>query len=312
MLQQTRVDTVLGFYEPFLERFPSVEALAGADLDEVLSAWSGLGYYRRARSLHAAAIQIVESGRFPCDRASLRKLPGIGEYASAAIASIAFGEKVPVVDGNVDRVASRLLALATDPSLKEGRVAIVERAASLLTEDDPGDGNQAMMELGATVCLPRSPVCSRCPISSGCRARAQGDPESYPVRRKAAPQTKVRRVTAFVRSGERMLLSRVPEGSARLAGLWEFPSTDVAGTLAQRSAALSATYGGKWKLGRRLGSIRHTITRTDYEVEIRSAELRETGAIAEGPELAWFDATELESLATAASVGKIVAAVRTS
>lgn len=309
MLQQTRVETVLGFYEPFLERFPTVAALASASLDDVLGSWAGLGYYRRARNLHAAAQRIVVLGDFPSSREALRELPGVGEYASAAVASIAFGEVVPVVDGNVNRVVSRLLALGSDPGLSAGRKAVLERASALLCDSHPGDGNQAMMELGATICLPRAPLCDRCPLSGSCEAFLLGTPESFPRLRKAMPQRRVQRLVAVVRDGDRWLLSKVPETSGQLAGLWEFPRTDQARSLGECGDRLTSTYGGEWSLGERLGSIRHTITRTNYQVEIRAARLVHGGWVAEGPEMGWFALGDIDSLAVAASVKKVLAAV---
>lgn len=157
MLQQTRVETAIPYFERFLIRFPDPAALAAAPIEEVLAQWSGLGYYRRARQLHGAAREVVERGGLPRSSAELERLPGIGPYTAAAIASIAFGEPVPVLDGNVVRVAARLSAEPEDPSRAAARGRLLAVAATLLEISRPGDSNQALMELGATVCLPKSP-----------------------------------------------------------------------------------------------------------------------------------------------------------
>ena len=186
MLQQTRVEAVLPYYDRFMERFPDVAALAAADQEEVLKYWAGLGYYRRARMLHQAAGVVCErrGGRLPDGAAQWKELPGVGEYTAAAIASISAGERVPVVDGNVKRVAARYLTLEHPADKRALHRESEEWAAALmeaLPEEVPaGDLNQALMELGATVCTPRSPKCAECPIEAGCAARAAGSMEDYP------------------------------------------------------------------------------------------------------------------------------------
>jgi A/G-specific adenine glycosylase len=182
MLQQTRVEVVVPYYERFLERFPDVEALAAAPLDDVLRAWAGLGYYRRARQLHAAAAIVARDhhGRLPADEAALRALPGIGRYTAGAIRSIAFGEPAPIVDGNVARVLSRLFALPGGPGDSVWERRLWTLAGQLVPATDPSAFNQGLMELGATVCTPRSPRCAACPLARHCRALAEGRPEAYP------------------------------------------------------------------------------------------------------------------------------------
>lgn len=182
MLQQTRVETVIPYYERFLERFPTPRALADAPLDAVLASWSGLGYYRRARMLHEGARAVVREhqGALPADAAALRALPGIGAYTAGAIASIAFGLREPLVDGNVERVLARVLALGGDPRAAATKKRLWTAARALADDPRPGDVNQALMELGATVCTPVSPRCLLCPLRAQCAARAAGDPERYP------------------------------------------------------------------------------------------------------------------------------------
>ena len=247
MLQQTRVETVIPYYRRWLRRFPGWDALAGAGEDEVLREWKGLGYYRRARNLHRAARVVRErfGGELPEEPSELRELPGVGEYTAGAVASIAFGRAVPAVDGNVRRVLCRLFDLEAPTA---GRLR--EEAARLVDPGRPGDFNEAMMELGATVCTPRSPGCGGCPVRGWCRARVAGTVAERPERR---PRRKVRRVeyvAAVVvvgapEAGEPVgpasparlgggppavttLLRKRPD-SGLLAGMWEFPSMELVG-----------------------------------------------------------------------------------
>jgi A/G-specific adenine glycosylase len=220
MLQQTRVAAALPYYERFLRRFPDVASLARARLDSVLALWSGLGYYRRARSLHAAAKVVCREG-IPDSAEGLRALPGIGAYTANAIASIAYGEAVAVIDGNVERVLSRLHAIAEPKSRR-----LRPLADAWLPADEPGDFNQAVMELGALVCTPRSPACTRCPLHRDCLGRAA--PESYP-RPRARPRIVVEEhaVGFVVRDGRVLLRKRGPDGL--LAGMWELPPSRARG-----------------------------------------------------------------------------------
>ncbi|HEY3592285.1 MAG TPA: A/G-specific adenine glycosylase, partial [Polyangiaceae bacterium] len=186
MLQQTRVKTVEEYFPRFLQMYPTVESLADADLAAVLGSWSGLGYYRRARALHAGAREVVEryGGRLPSDAAALRQISGIGAYTAGAIASIAFGEREALVDGNVARVLSRLFALRCDVRSPAGSREIWKVATELLPDKETGRHNEALMELGATVCLPRAPRCNACPLSDLCVARALGVEKDLPIARK--------------------------------------------------------------------------------------------------------------------------------
>jgi len=193
MLQQTRIEAVRGYYDRFLERFPTVEALAAAPLDAVLHAWAGLGYYSRARNLHRAAQMVAfeRGGRFPDTADELAELPGVGRYTAGAIASIAFGRRAPVVDGNVARVLSRLAGLAGDV-----RSPVVSRrlwalAAEWIDAERPGDFNQALMELGETICVPRSPDCARCPVRARCAAHRQGRVAELPTPRRPPERPEV-------------------------------------------------------------------------------------------------------------------------
>jgi len=228
MLQQTRVDTVVPYYRRFLRAFPTVTALAEASMDRVLKVWEGLGYYRRAAHLHAAAAMIVGelAGRLPRSAEQWGRLPGVGRYTAAAIASIAFGERAAVLDGNVKRVLARLLAVA-DPIDAPAVTAALWRAAErLVPARRPGEFNQAMMELGARICRPRAPRCADCPVRRQCDALAGGLTESLPVRkgRKRTPHYQV--VAAAIEKRGWFLIGRRPR-DGMLGGLWELPGGKV-------------------------------------------------------------------------------------
>ena len=240
MLQQTRVAAVLEHYARFIKRFPTVASLAKAREQSVLAAWSGLGYYHRARRMHRAAKQIVRErlGQFPSRADEWLQLPGIGKYTAAAIASIAFGEPVAVVDGNVERVLARL----EGSLLKNG--SAWKRAQALLDPGRPGDFNQAMMELGATICTPKSPKCLLCPLRALCETQG-----AQPFQAKAMRRRKQLRYALVERNGSVLLVQRPPD--ARLmAGMWELPHID------------QAAQDGKTPIAH----LRHSITQTDYEV----------------------------------------------
>jgi A/G-specific adenine glycosylase len=243
MLQQTRVAAVLEHYHKFLLRFPTVEKLAAARAASVLAAWSGLGYYRRARMLHAAAKAVVKEqcGNFPRDAQSLRALPGIGRYTAAAIASIAFDEPIAVVDGNVERVLARLLGrdLRGESAWKA--------AGELLDPDRPGDFNQAMMELGATICVPGQPKCLLCPVAALCTTQGEG-------RRRAKPAPQRRREILYAlncRNHSVFLVQRSRDASL-MAGMWELPEIPIA----------KLNNDEVWL------TLRHSITVTDYVVHV--------------------------------------------
>ena len=230
MLQQTTVPTVERRFAAFLERWPTVADLAAASEEEVLAAWAGLGYYARARNLHACARRIMEEhgGAFPQDPAALKRLPGIGDYTAAAIAAIAFGQPVAAVDGNVERVIARLFAITTP--LPGARTAIRRCAQKLVPKDRPGDFTQAMMDLGRLVCRPRTPRCDECPLAAFCRARAQGLAAELP-RKAARKERPVREGTVFViRREDGALLFRRRPRQGLLGGLWELPSQGWDGT----------------------------------------------------------------------------------
>ena len=226
MLQQTRVETVIPYYTKFISRFPSLQDLAEADEAEVLKLWEGLGYYSRARNLLKGARQVMEQygGILPRDPLLLRKISGIGPYTAGAVASIAFGVPVPAVDGNVLRVYSRLFGIRENIRLPEIRKKLESLASSAVPADRPGDYNQAVMDLGATVCVPGTPDCSRCPLSSFCSACAEGDAADLPVIPGASPQKVLCWTVPVLLSGDCLLLRRRTE--SLLHGLWCFPLLD--------------------------------------------------------------------------------------
>ena len=217
MLQQTQVATVLRYFTAWMQRFPDVRALARAREADVLHAWQGLGYYSRARRLQEGARVVLErhAGRLPRDHAALLALPGIGEYSAGAIASIAFGEPKPLVDGNVIRVLTRHFGLRGDPGKAPLKRGLWDLAAELVPHDRPGDFNQALMELGATVCTPKAPACGACPLEKLCGARQRGWEEQLPELAKKKKSTAVQMVAAVVERRGRYLVTRVPDGAPR-------------------------------------------------------------------------------------------------
>lgn len=228
MLQQTRVEAVIPYYERFLARFPTLGALASADLDDVLSLWAGLGYYSRARNLKRAAEQVVaeHDGRLPDGIEALQRLPGIGRYTAGALASIAFDRPAPIVDGNVARVLARLLGLRKPIEDAGVKVRLWEEAARLAEGDAPGDLNQALMELGARVCIPGTPRCDACPVSKWCDAREVGDAADLPKRAPKRAPKRVHAIAVWAERGGKLLAVQRP-ARGLLGGLWELPGAEV-------------------------------------------------------------------------------------
>jgi A/G-specific adenine glycosylase len=258
MLQQTRVSAVLPYYERFIARFPSAHAFSQADDAEVLQYWAGLGYYSRGRNLHAAAKRIVENGGFPTRYEEILALPGVGEYTAAAVSSIAFDLPHAVMDGNVARVLARITAEAGDIRSGVVRGRLRDRAEMLLDRSHPGDFNQALMELGATVCLPRQPRCGMCPVAAHCLAKAEGRQHELPfISPKPAFTTTEITLLIVMRHGG-ILLRRRAEASARLAGFWELPE----------AAILPGA-----KIVQEIGVFRHTIVSTKYLCRVAAADL---------------------------------------
>jgi A/G-specific adenine glycosylase len=268
MLQQTRVAAVLGYYKRFLKTFPTVKALAKADEAEVLAAWSGLGYYRRARMMHAAAKLVVASGGFPRSATELRALPGIGRYTAAAIASICYGEAAAVVDGNVERVLWRVSGLQPNDVWQQAQAAMDERR--------PAEWNQAMMELGATVCVPKSPKCGVCPIYRWCATRGDHPREAQVERKKG------RIDLGLWRRGGKVLLVQRPQSARLMARMWELPGCVPNGH-------------------EPVMKLRHAITVTDFEVFV----FVQSGS----PAGKWMTQAEWEQMALTGLARKVLKAV---
>ncbi|MEN3793878.1 A/G-specific adenine glycosylase [Fulvimarina sp. MAC3] len=274
MLQQTTVAAVKPFFERFVNRWPTVSDLAAADANEVMAEWAGLGYYSRARNLHACAQTVATEygGTFPQTAAGLKALPGIGDYTSAAIASIAFDEPAPVVDGNIERVVTRLYRIA-DP-LPGAKPRIREKVADLTPEDRPGDFAQAMMDLGATICVPRSPNCLICPATGSCEARSEGDQSRYPVKapKKQVPSRVGAAFVAVRRSDGAVWLRRRPS-SGMLGGMAEAPSTNWSAREDGETGINAAPFAAEWQMA---GAVDHGFTHFKLQLTVYRAEIEET------------------------------------
>jgi A/G-specific adenine glycosylase len=269
MLQQTTVKAVAPFYARFLARFPTVSALAQAPLEDVLKLWAGLGYYARARNLHACARKVHDEhgGRFPQTEAALAELPGIGPYTAAAIAAIAFDAVASPVDGNVERVVARLHAI--EQQLPAAKPVIRARAAELTPRMRPGDFAQAMMDLGATICTPQKPACALCPWADGCVGRARGDAESFPRKAKKR-EGKLRRGAAFVVvRADGMLLVRTRPATGLLGGMTEVPTTDWVADFDDTHALAAAPLTAQRTAWRRVpGVVTHVFTHFPLELAV--------------------------------------------
>lgn len=290
MLQQTTVAAVIPYFESFTRRWPTVAALAAAPDAEVMTAWAGLGYYARARNLLACARAVIgdHDGRFPGTQAALRTLPGIGPYTAAAIAAIAFGAPAVVIDGNIERVISRLFAVA-DP-LPHGRPQIAEHAATLTPTIRPGDYAQGMMDLGATICRPRAPLCLVCPLAPGCKARAQGNPEAYPVKPAKRPRpTRTGRAYVLEHDGAVLLERRPAKGL--LGGMTGFPADPP------------PTDPGDAADWRPAGRVAHVFTHFGLTLEVLHAEAKSR------PEGLWWPVADLHEAGLPTLFRKVAGAV---
>lgn len=292
MLQQTTVAAVTPKFEAFVRRFPSVEALAAADEEAVLESWAGLGYYSRARNLHRAARDIAAAGAFPSDLDGVLALPGVGRYTAGAILSIAFGQPHPVVDGNVIRVFSRLFGLrgrAKDPALA---ARVWAKAEALMPRESPGDWNQALMELGATVCTPESPDCGACPLARECVAKAKGLQAELPLPEPRRAPTKVAWTCLWVERGGKVLLWKRGDDERLLKGLWALPE-------AGRVPAAP---------GRALARAAHTITHHALSVTLREGTLAPRAKLP--AQARWFPADEARAKLVSSLWRKLTKAAR--
>lgn len=286
MLQQTTVAAVIPYFQRFTERWSTVAALAAAPSDDVMAAWAGLGYYSRARRLVECAGVVAAMGAFPQDEAELRALPGLGAYTAAAVAAIAFGRRAVVVDGNVERVVTRLFAI--DTPLPAAKAAIREAAELLTPSDHPGDFAQGMMDLGATVCTPRSPKCLICPVSAWCAGRAGGAPETYPVKPpKVAKPARIGTTWWIARDGaqgrEVWLVRR--EGKGLLGGMRALPDD---GWVARVDGSGKPPFPGAWQ---DVGSVAHVFTHFSLALSVQAINLATIHPMGEGE---WWPLARLD------------------
>ena len=325
MLQQTRVQAVLPFYEKFLRLFPDLAALAAADEQTLLACWSGLGYYSRVRNMRMAARQILRErdGEFPRKYMDALELPGVGDYTARAVLSIAYGVPLAVVDGNVARVLSRLYALEEDFRSGGGREKYQRLADELLAPRRAGDFNQAMMELGATVCLPGQPRCPECPLRRRCLAHMRNEVSQYPAPRRPVKPRARRFIAAVIRDAAgRCLLVRRPKSAERMAGFWELPMWELSGPASPSlpsaklpSAALGTGGAGDAHripedgivLGKLLGRVRHSITTNRLEIRVHAARLRRR---AKAPGSRWVLPREMDLLPVTTITRKALACGR--
>ncbi len=300
MLQQTRVETVGPYFARWMARFPSIATLAAAPLQDVLAAWEGLGYYSRARNLQRAAQMVVErhGGQLPASAADLRQLPGIGRYTAGAIASIAFGQDEPALDGNIRRVLARLFDVAQDARSTQGLRRLWDLAAQILPPGRAGDHNQALMDLGSSICTPRTPLCPACPLVDLCQARALGVQEQRPVLA-AKPASPHYTVTAAVieRDGQLLLAQRPQNGL--LGGLWEFPGgkqQDGEDLPACLRREIDEELGVEIEVGPELGVYRHAFTHFRITLHaFRCRLLAGQPRLIQAADLRWVAPADLET-----------------
>jgi A/G-specific adenine glycosylase len=309
MLQQTGVKTVGPYFEKFLTRWPDVEALGTATLDDVLRMWAGLGYYSRARNLHACAVAVRRDHRgvFPDSEEGLRSLPGIGPYTASAIAAIAFGRRTMPVDGNIERVVSRLFAV--EEPLPQAKPLIQQLATTLLvageTNSRAGDSAQALMDLGSSICTPKKPACALCPLNEDCVSRARGDQESFP--RKAAKKTgTLRRGAAFVVTRGQELLVRSRPEKGLLGGMTEVPGSDWIAAQDDKAALQQApTHKGIARWHRKVGVVTHVFTHFPLELVVYTASVPARARAPEG--MRWVPIATLEDEALPNVMRKVIA-----
>lgn len=312
MLQQTQIKTVIPYYERWFKIFPDIKSLAEAPIDQVLKLWEGLGYYSRARNLHKAAQIIVEkwNGKIPSDPKMLMTLPGIGRYTAGAISSIAFQKPVPLVDGNVARVFSRLFNIKKDILKPETQKEFYALAEKLVPEKNPGIFNQALMELGSLVCIPEIPRCSACPVKSLCVAFNQGDPAKLPIRSKGAEIKKIDMVVGIVQKNGKILIRKRSDRGI-WGGLWEIP-----GTLRAKNETLEEALSQEFKetLGLSIANlkktkpIKHRFTHRQAFIYPFICNVKENGNIKpNGTKTKWAGANQLEKLSFPVPHQKIIA-----
>ncbi|MCX7746151.1 MAG: A/G-specific adenine glycosylase [Clostridia bacterium] len=304
MLQQTRVDTVIDYYQRFIAAFPNVGALANAEEEAVLNHWKGLGYYRRARNLHLAAKVIKEQwkGIFPDSLENIRKLPGVGDYTAGAILSIAFNQPAAAVDGNVLRVLTRIEEIREDIALLKVKKEVEKKVHEVLPQGSARDFSQALMELGAMVCTPQTPCCTECPVAHLCRANARGLQEKIPVKRKKGPSPQYGWWVAWIEKHNKILMEYRKEETL-LAKMWGFPMVKKDGNRGPEEL-FREKYGLKLFKEKELGEAEHIFTHQTWKMDAGVYTLKEDKAVPET--LIWKDAEELQNLAIPTVFQKVV------
>jgi A/G-specific adenine glycosylase len=310
MLQQTRVDTVIPYFNRFMEQFPSIGALANADEEKVLKAWEGLGYYSRVRNLQSAVKEVEENynGKVPDTPEEVSKLKGVGPYTAGAILSIAYGRPEPAVDGNVMRVLSRILLIWDDIARPASRKIFEEAVRELISEENPSYFNQALMELGALICTPTSPSCLLCPVREHCQAAEEGVQTELPIKTKKKKQRPVELAAAVLEDEKgRVLIRKRPE-EGLLASLWEFPSVEVhlefGSEKEQFRSDFSEQYGARILLGDMIGRVEHVFSHLIWNIHVFSGKLE--AGIEEQKNLRVVHLEELKDFAFPVSHQKIL------
>lgn len=300
MLQQTTVATVKGYYADFLKRWPKVQDLAAAPEGDVMAAWAGLGYYARARNLHACAKEVVTKydGHFPANEEGLRALPGIGPYTAAAVAAIAFDIPAVVVDGNIERIISRLYAIET--ALPASRPEIREKGGLITPQLRAGDFAQGMMDLGAMICTPQKPACGLCPFEVACIAKAQGEPTRYPVKAEKKPRPERQGIVFYARRMDGKVLTRIRPKKGLLGGMMEFPSIGWEASSPKWEG--DAPLPGEWQeIG---GQVVHVFTHFKLHLEVRFAQIATDIPPLDGFD--WTDEVDLETSALPTLMKKVM------
>ena len=299
MLQQTTTQTVQGYFDRFMARFPTIRELAAADLDEVNRLWEGLGYYRRAAQLHRAAKEIVEKGnaQFPTDIEIVKKLPGIGRYTAGAILSIATDQRLPILEANTLRLHARLLAVKGDPSKGETNRVLWEFAEKILPKTGCGRFNQALMDLGSLVCTPKEPCCSDCPVVFFCESAKRGLQTQIPTPKEKEKIENRNEIAVFIRKRGKILLIRYPSG-VRWAGLWDFPRCEFDERDDETvRCKLSSLTGRNVVVGKRIKTLKHSVTR--YRITLQFHEAQDVGKRTGDSipyETKWVSAQEIERI----------------
>jgi A/G-specific adenine glycosylase len=301
LLQQTTVTAAIPYFNRFMARWPRVEDLAAASVEEVMQAFAGLGYYSRARNLHLCAREVAERGAFPLETEELRKLPGVGAYTSQAIAAIAFGRRASPVDGNVARIIARLFALPMP--IAQSRKTIAGRAASLTPNNRAGDFAQAMMDLGAMICTPRKPDCKACPLGSDCAASASGEPQAFPRRAPRAARPLRMGAAFFVRASDGRVLMRTRPAKGLLGGTVELPGSEWSVDFEMAQSIRHAPFQASWR--RIPGSVEQAFTHFHLQLAIYAARMPKRLPTPRG--CYWIEESKIPELALSSVMVKAVA-----